>query len=43
MENLSTYLQQIHKTRIITFLDKEIESVESIIDLHSNLSSDNMS
>ena len=40
MDTVFTYLHYTHRARIIHFLDQEIESLESLIDLHSNLDSD---
>ena len=43
MDTVFTYLQHIHHAQIIHFLDQEIESLDSLIDLHSNLESDKVS
>ena len=43
MDNLFTYLKNRKQKQIIKFLDTEIDSLESLIDLHSNLESDKMS
>lgn len=40
MDTIFTYLQHIQHTQIINFLDKEIESLDSLIDLHSSIASD---
>ena len=36
MDIFFTYLKQNNQKQVINFLDKEIESLESLIDLHSN-------
>tara|TARA_B100000427_G_scaffold153531_1_gene127847 strand:- start:848 stop:979 length:132 start_codon:yes stop_codon:yes gene_type:complete len=40
MDKIFTYLQHKQHIQIINFLDKEIESLDSLIDLHSNIASD---
>ena len=42
MDTVFTYLQYTHRAQIIHFLDQEIETFESLIDLHSNLDSDKL-
>jgi len=43
MDTFFTYLNYKKNTKIITFLNKEIESLDSLIELHSNLESNKMS
>ena len=42
MDTFFTYLTQNKKIKIINYLNKEIDSLESLIDLQSNFTSDKM-
>ena len=42
MDTFFTYLAQNKKIKIINYLTKEIDSIESLIDLHANCESDKM-
>ena len=40
MDKFFTYLEYKHHTKIINYLDKEIKSLDSLIELRSSLESD---
>ncbi len=43
MDTFFTYLEYTSRTKIINYLDKEIESLDSLIELQSSLESDKVS